>query len=811
MTRGMKRKIASLLVLTMIICGTLANVPREAFAADKKEYIKEVRVGQGLTEEEAQERLTNNGYKLVKGDDGEPVNLNEDAGSKSVFSDSPEEVYVYLGYETTTNPNEAITDLAVMNMNGRYSVEEYEAMIKKHMDTKIKPFIKKFIPAIKEYRENYKKSEKSTNYKKANMVRVILNHYKDDDTGDKGIGDLLLNETKYELGDEAYDKLSDSDKKKHADIVTILMQADVGTVSMIEKLLVKATDSSDDTWIDRFEKTSQEEFEDEYEEEFHEENSNGTKNQMYKAMDGEYQDDAKAILGVWDDFASIAEDYEAKKDEVTNDKEDLEEKVDYYSEEDIKEMSDEKKVKVFEKTEQNNKEIMEMNQEITAVTASEKLEEREYEDGTMREFFAQSADTFKGDNIRKLYPLVDSLSKGQIAGLEFVTVDELIAVGFNDIAKFDTSMEEYKNLKNISIYEGINRELFKSGNLVALTDDSIRLRASSRESLIGAFGKMDYNRTIYMITGGFLVGSIALITIGPFIAKWIAGNHMNNLMTKGLSYTSAFNTYNEIGSMVRTVGYVLAVAGALMSLFSLFIAGTELIEYYKSEFAPIPKYMVSKADITYINDKGEKEFYRNDDAYYEVVRCTRKEMYMSIKESLEGYNINKYYDEEWDKKEEDDDDKAVRKYLEKRKEELGDYADLNGTVGKEWLALYSVKTKNSTPILADSIIAKTGNASRELPDGYKTGIHMFGEVAAYNIQNDKLLYRNLDEIRVYFKQDESAFAKNTTDTNKSGASKTGSFVSKGSGVLYGTAGFASGAVITYVILFLARRKKEEKA
>nr|MCR5201580.1 hypothetical protein [Lachnospiraceae bacterium] len=105
MTRGMKRKIASLLVLTMIICGTLANVPKEAFAADsgKKEYIKEVRVGQGLTEEEAQNSLTEKGYKIMKGDDGKPANLNDGSGSKSALSDSPSEVYVYLGYKTTTD------------------------------------------------------------------------------------------------------------------------------------------------------------------------------------------------------------------------------------------------------------------------------------------------------------------------------------------------------------------------------------------------------------------------------------------------------------------------------------------------------------------------------------------------------------------------------------------------------------------------------------------------------------------------------------------------------------------------------------
>ena len=44
-------------------------------------------------------------------------------------------------------------------------------------------------------------------------MRAALNKLIDDDTG-KGLGDLLLNETKYEMGLKAYNKLSDAQKEK---------------------------------------------------------------------------------------------------------------------------------------------------------------------------------------------------------------------------------------------------------------------------------------------------------------------------------------------------------------------------------------------------------------------------------------------------------------------------------------------------------------------------------------------------------------------------------------------------------------------
>ena len=108
----------------------------------------------GETSEEASAELLAEGFTILKEDGGSYSDLNFEAGTKSGMKKGPTQKVVYLGYKTTDNPKEAITDLAVMNMNGGYSVEDYEVLMANHMEGDIKPFVDRFIAALEEYREN---------------------------------------------------------------------------------------------------------------------------------------------------------------------------------------------------------------------------------------------------------------------------------------------------------------------------------------------------------------------------------------------------------------------------------------------------------------------------------------------------------------------------------------------------------------------------------------------------------------------------------------------------------------------------------
>ena len=133
------RKIVSL--LTAIIIAVMA--PLNAMAATGSKYIKEVRISQAAKAEDAKAWLKNNGYTVLD------QNLNDGTGKDCV----------YLGYKTTTNRDEAITDMAIMDMKGGYSFGEYENMLKQR-EMEIKSTLHYFQATVKEFTANYKNGKR---------------------------------------------------------------------------------------------------------------------------------------------------------------------------------------------------------------------------------------------------------------------------------------------------------------------------------------------------------------------------------------------------------------------------------------------------------------------------------------------------------------------------------------------------------------------------------------------------------------------------------------------------------------------------
>ena len=301
--KGMIKRITAVCMTFIILSVTPLNdiapgkisQPGTARAAESDKggkYISEVRIGMGETEEEAKNELEAEGFTILKDDSGNYANLNKDAGSKSMFKRGANDKIVYMGYKTTSDAADAITDLAVMNMDeNKFSYKEYNILMQKQMDSQIKPFVERFVAALKEYRENHAKADSSAGYARAEYARKMLNKLYDDDTG-KPLGDLLLNKTKFELGDDAYNALSDEEKKEHADILTILMQANGQATLAMEKLITRATDASDDTWVDRFTGTT---LDDLTQRVMDEKPGLKSKTDVMRELDKQYQDTAQKI------------------------------------------------------------------------------------------------------------------------------------------------------------------------------------------------------------------------------------------------------------------------------------------------------------------------------------------------------------------------------------------------------------------------------------------------------------------------------------------------------------------------------------
>ena len=213
---------------------------------------------------------------------------------------------------------------------------------------------------------------------------------------------------------------------------------------------------------------------------------------------------------------------------------------------------------------------------------------------------------------------------------------------------------------------------------------------------------------------------------------------------------------------------ILGIVMVVLSSVALYFSYRDLVDYYKVDYTPIPRYMVDEKDITAYNDKGDKIVIKNQSAYYKAVECNRAE-------GAEWYDI------------------------------LGTSGDLNGTVGKQWLALYAERNDNAAPVVADSLKVVVG--SSEVPADYTNGIHMFGSDAAYNLNNTQLVWNNkAKSVYVYYTLDTDAAGTTSDTANMNGAA--GSVTTTGYIVLVGVAGLAIGVFVTLLIMALAKKKKK---
>ena len=104
--------ISLLLVLTTLMTALPLSVFAEELKGEEAEelYIKSVKLVRAKTAEEAGALLKEEGYTLLDG------NLNAGTGADGIW----------MGYETTTDPTEAIYDMKLMNMKGGYTLTSME-------------------------------------------------------------------------------------------------------------------------------------------------------------------------------------------------------------------------------------------------------------------------------------------------------------------------------------------------------------------------------------------------------------------------------------------------------------------------------------------------------------------------------------------------------------------------------------------------------------------------------------------------------------------------------------------------------------
>ena len=164
-------KILKFITCIVLVASMLATAVMPVSAARATYYLSDLKLAEADSAEEAKKLLTEAGYTVLD------KNLNPD-GDKAV----------YLGFKKSTNVDDAITDIRVMNMNGGFNITDYET-IKNDAIQEYKKTIDNYRIAAKEFAENYKAGKKE-----ALLAYRQLNYYYVEKDGVKtNMGDYLLN------------------------------------------------------------------------------------------------------------------------------------------------------------------------------------------------------------------------------------------------------------------------------------------------------------------------------------------------------------------------------------------------------------------------------------------------------------------------------------------------------------------------------------------------------------------------------------------------------------------------------------------
>ena len=183
MLRSIPLKLIScLLALSIMFTASIVTVN----AADNNnggKYVKDVFIAYGEDKATADKWLQEHNWESI-------ADLNEGKTSEAWGYHNAVAV---LGIQRTDDPDEAITDMAIMNMTGGYSFDKYEDLVEKKK-AQITEFINTFVPAMEEYRKNYNGQGSEGGKKRAQMAHdLFLEKSADFTVGDSQGTAIIIN------------------------------------------------------------------------------------------------------------------------------------------------------------------------------------------------------------------------------------------------------------------------------------------------------------------------------------------------------------------------------------------------------------------------------------------------------------------------------------------------------------------------------------------------------------------------------------------------------------------------------------------
>ena len=745
--------VALVLMLTIALM-----VPLQTSAAAKTgKYVSEVYVAYGEDAASAKKYLEDNEFTPVEG------NLNEGG-----------ETYAMMGYKTTDNIRDSITDLAVMNMRGDFSVEDYKYFLKAKK-SQIAEFLNEFMTVVREYRENLYRGKE-----KAKYVHDLLNNYVDPDTGMK-MGDLFNNPSLQDMVG-VNESITAKNPDKLPDLVTILLQGNAQIIKSFLVLLSMASDTGTNTWLDRFAELDYDSLLDKTEEERPDLN---TKSKRIQYLDSLYGAEADALGTASVKFADQLTDYQNSQLHI-----------DTATEQDIQ--------NTFGNITEDADKALQYQNWLSIGTIYEGLKNYEggrYQKGELLDFFLEKKDP---EDTEAFLPMAAALSDGQRSGMPFIGFDRLMSYSFTTEEGWkefaDRHAHAFDKIDNISIYQNIDRDLYKEDGSVALTGAAQRANNTADGTTGDKQAQFDTLSKITVIswaaTAGLGLAALTSLAVEAYrdsrplvtavdstlealfrgeesIAFINEADISLGEINEAEDLLFALETPERLGahSLARSLAKILFVATLVLAVISAVITVIDLCSDKSVEQLQIPKYLVDN-----YTDADGGSYALN----YKAVECNRED----------HYGPRNFYLRQW-----------------------GPCADINADEGKQWLVLYASKnSKAGRPLTPDFVIQESSMA----PSGYDGFVHLIGEKGAVNIISPAFKqYSTFSETwqTVTGNKSKYIFCKHSSDIktyDQSAGNMTASTFGSGMTAVWGFGGLALGMIIGAVGAVLINKNKKKK-
>ncbi len=732
------KAIISIMLVFAVISATCTN----ALAASAKErYISDIVLCSAASSEEAETKLKEQGYKLMVSD-----SLND------YLSEG-----MYLGYKSTTNPDEAITDISAMNMYGKYSFSDYEVLLEK-MKEDVAATVKGITPMIVSFRDNYNAGAAI-----AKEIYRILNVYYEEDSG-KNMGDYFLT----------------CDLNDTADITKVFMQGNSSFIVNIQQLLFLAGENDGDkAWIEKMGSSDPDILFDTYV------SSYPTPNKAYKAMVADYGNVADSIKQTWNNFYENLNKIKSAYFVESGDTIELSDKAvtakaETITEEALTESDEKLTNEQFTQAVDQNAKTAEVIDNASDIKLVDYLNSLEYGDGTMLSFFMRDIEEVDDTELYTLAYFMGSKLSAQIVnvGLQQVVSRTILDGDKTTDETFESMNDVLEGAESISIYDGTDRSLYENG--VALTGSTVSKCTSSGKSwsdgLLGRifspsdeFKWADYF-TFYVapMLGSFICwfGSHVANALLDVAVEKLATRANANVLIKSAARLEEELIYNAplYERTGGTFGFLAFGKGSISSSTTAF----RIVRFFKigfffltAVFAVVSIVMLF-VTIFASDESGPAEYTSIPNHIVDTVSTDHGDDYIA-------YNYVKNLS--------------------------GSAGDLNNYVGKNgWLVLYYTKDSSAGAPITTSMKVVKGSTSSPLD--YEN-VTMFGETNAINLSSKD--YTGVDDSAngtyLYF--------------DRGSVSTTGSVLLNGTFALSVGVGIVLGITIG-ALLQIPRKKKEKE-